>query len=73
MGNQNLGSDKRADAVGKGAKKSHAAGSGSSTGDPGNPRGQQPKAGESGQAPLPATPAGDDDINLGSQNPHKVS
>jgi hypothetical protein len=68
---QNQSPDKAADAVGRRARKAHAAGSGSSTGDPGNARGRQPSASKSGQAPLPATPPSDDDIDLGNQDPHK--
>jgi hypothetical protein len=64
MGNQpqNPGFDKADDAAGSGAKKSHAAGSGSSTGDPGNPRGPQPKAGKNGQ-PRPETAVTPQDPN----------
>ena len=63
MGNQ--GKNQGAD----GAKNSHAAGSGSTTGDPGNPRGPQPAQGQgtkdsaaSRQTTSDATP--DDPIEL---------
>ena len=75
MGNEseNQGLDKAGDAVRTGAKTSHAAGSGSSTGDPGNPRGPQTEAGERSQASRnPASGASPDDhIELGTQNPQK--
>jgi hypothetical protein len=60
---QQPGSGKAGDAVGTGMKKSHAAGSGSSTGDPGNPRGPQPQAGKNSQAPQPGTPVTSPDPN----------
>jgi hypothetical protein len=67
---QNPGSDKPADAA-TGGTKPHAAGSGSSTADPGNTRGQQPRAGKNGQASPPQTPDADDQIDLDSQDSPK--
>jgi hypothetical protein len=65
---QNQGSGNANDPVRTGAKNSHAAGSGSSTGDPGNQRGQDAKT-KSGQATRPATDgASPDDHIEDSQN-----
>jgi hypothetical protein len=59
MGNQsqNQGSGTAVDPVGTGAKNSHAAGSGSSTGDPGNPRGQQAQGGKTAKGGQPSRQA----------------
>jgi hypothetical protein len=58
----NSGADKAA-GVSSGVKKPHAAGSGSSTGDPGNRRGPQPKAGESSPASQTQAPVTSPDLD----------
>ena len=56
---QNQGAGKAGEPTGTGAKNSHAAGSGSSTGDPGIPRGQQPQDGKAAKGGQPLRQATD--------------
>lgn len=68
---QENGDKKPSDAGGTGVSNSHAAGSGSTTGDPGNVRGPQ-TAGKSSQASGQGTSGSspDDHIELGTHGPH---